>query len=77
MIRGTCLGFNWHQLFLLSYVEQWKESQKKMSYFHFPCGAGQKTELLVILIETLKNIFHNIDQNIIAWNYVSSDIEVV
>ena len=46
MIRGTCLGFNWHQLFLLSYVEQWNESQKKMSYFHFPCGAGQKTEIL-------------------------------
>ena len=58
MIRGTCLEFNWHQLFLVSYVEHMKESQKKKSYFHFPCGADQKTEILTkTTIFSFKNIY--------------------
>ena len=44
--KGSYSGIKGHQVFLVPYVDCRKESQKKMSYFHFPPGAGQKTKIL-------------------------------
>ena len=45
-ILENCSEIKRHQLFLVSYVEHMKESQKKNSYFHFPRGTAPKTENL-------------------------------
>ena len=43
LFEGSCSGFNWHQVYLVSNVEYRIKTPKIMLFGHFPSGAGQKT----------------------------------